>query len=98
MTMTSRVFTTTACLLTLWAGSALAFFESNKELAKSAKITLSEAVKLAADMAPGKAVEAQIGEENDRVVYWVQVVNSKNTTRTIYVDAATGKVVNMEKD
>ncbi|GJL61988.1 MAG: hypothetical protein NPIRA04_06420 [Nitrospirales bacterium] len=98
MITTSRVLTMTACLLFIWSGSTWAFFESNKELSKSAKVTLSEAVETAAEMAPGKAVEAQIGEEDDRVVYWIEVVDSKNATRTIYVDAETGKVVNMEKD
>ncbi|WP_447968137.1 PepSY domain-containing protein [Nitrospira sp. M1] len=88
----------TACLLFVWSGSTWAFFETNKELVKSAKVTLSEAVEKAAEIAPGKAVEAQIGEEDDRVVYWIEVVDSKNATRTIYVDAETGNVVNMEKD
>ena len=98
MNILSKVSAFTLCFLILWGGSSWAFFETNKELAKSAKITLSEAVKQAADMVPGKAVEAQIGEEDDRVVFWVQVVDSKHVIRTVYVDAETGKVVNIEKD
>ncbi|GJL48792.1 PepSY domain-containing protein [Candidatus Nitrospira salsa] len=98
MTITRKVLACTACLLFVWTGSTWAFFESNKELSKSAKVTLSEAVETAAEVAPGKAVEAQIGEEDDRVVYWIEVIDAKNATRTIYVDAETGKVVNVEKD
>ncbi len=98
MNISRKVLPIATCLLIGFGGSAWAFFETNKELVKSATITLSEAVKTAAEMAPGKAVEAQIGEEDDRVVYWIEVVDSKNTTRTVYVDAETGKVVNMEKD
>ncbi len=98
MKSTRKILTIATCLLIGFGGSAWALFETNKELAKSAKITLSKAVKTATEMAPGKAVEAQIGEEDDRTVYWIEVVDSKNTTRTIYVDAETGKVVNMEKD
>ena len=92
------LFVVGVCFLAVSGGSAWGFFETNKELAKSAKITLAEAVKKAADIAPGKAVEAQIGEEDDRVVYWIEVLDSKNATRTVYVDAETGNVVNIEKD
>ena len=69
---------------------AWALFETNKELA-SAKITLDEAVKQAVKAVPGKAVEADIGKEDGRTVYKVEIIDTNNKTQNVYVDAVNGQ-------
>lgn len=70
---------------------AWALFETNKELAASAKITLDEAVKQAVKAVPGKAVEADIGKEDGRTVYKVEIIDTNNKTQKVYVDAVNGQ-------
>lgn len=70
---------------------AWALFESNRQLVASAKITLEEAVKHAVKAVPGKAVEADIGKEDGRTVYKVEIIDTNNKTQHVYVDAVTGQ-------
>jgi hypothetical protein len=82
-----------------WVSPAWALFESNKELSATAQITLDEAVKTAVKALPGKAVEAQIGKEDGRTVYEVEIIDSNKKTRTVYVDAQTGALpIEIEED
>ncbi len=73
------------------AGPAWALFESNKELAANARIPLDEAVKNAVKVVPGKAVEADLGKERDRVVWKIEVIDQNNKSQTVYVDAQNGQ-------
>jgi uncharacterized membrane protein YkoI len=80
----------TAMLIAGLMGSpAWALFETNKELAKSATVTLDKAVKAAVEAVPGKAVEAELGKEEGRTVYKVEIVDNNNQTQKVYVDAQT---------
>lgn len=64
------------------------------DLVRMANISLAEAVKTAeASLPDGRAVEAELEREDGRTVYEVELVDSKQTKRKIYVDAGTGKVV-----
>jgi uncharacterized membrane protein YkoI len=82
---------------TLWTVPALALFESNKELSDSARITMDQAVKAAVSAVPGKAVEAQLGKEDGRVAYEIEIIDKNRKSRTIYVDAESGKTMKVEK-
>ncbi|MDN5942737.1 MAG: PepSY domain-containing protein [Nitrospira sp.] len=77
--------------LSLLSAPAWAMFESNKTLAASATITLEDAVRKALTAVPGKAVEAEIGKEDGRVCYEVEIVDRNNNTQKVYVDAQTGQ-------
>lgn len=77
--------------LSLLSTPAWAIFESNKTLAGSASITLEDAVKKALTAVPGKAVEAEIGKEDGRICYVVEIVDRSNNTQKVYVDATTGQ-------
>ena len=70
---------------------AWALFESNKQLAATATVTLEDAVKHALKAVPGKAVEAEIGKEDGRTVYEIEIVDSNNKTQKVYVDAQSGQ-------
>jgi uncharacterized membrane protein YkoI len=74
----------------LAAGPAWALFESNKELVAGAKIPLEEAVKSALKAVPGKAAEADLGKDDGRTIWKIEVIDHNNKSQTVYVDAQTG--------
>lgn len=82
---------------TFWTIPAWALFESSKDLAASASVTMQEAVRTAVQALPGKAVEAQLGKEEGRVVYEVKIIDTQAKTRTVYVDALSGQAMKIEQ-
>lgn len=70
---------------------AWALFETNKQLAATATVTLEEAVRQALKSVPGKAVEAEIEKEDGRTVYEVEIIDVNNKTQKVYVDAQSGQ-------
>ena len=77
--------------LSLLSSPAWAMFESNRTLAGTASIPLEEAVKKALATVPGKAVEAEIGKDDGRTCYVVEIVDRNHKTQKVYVDAQTGQ-------
>ncbi|WP_447978908.1 PepSY domain-containing protein [Candidatus Nitrospira bockiana] len=85
-------------LIAVWAVSpAWALFETNKELAESAKVPMEQAIKIATAEVPGKVVEAQLGKEDGRTVYEIDIIDASKKERTVYVDAQTGQMMKIEK-
>lgn len=76
--------------ITLAAGSAWALFETNKDLIANAKIPLEEAVKSAIKAVPGKAAEADLGKDDGRTIWKIEIIDHNNKSQTVYVDAQTG--------
>ncbi len=89
--MTVKQMIAMASLSVFLSSPAWALFETNKELISTATITLTEAVDHALKAVPGKAVEAEIGKENDRTVYEVEIIDKANKSQKVYVDAQTGQ-------
>ena len=86
-----RKIVTIALLSGVMASPAWALFETNKELISTAKITMEEAVRAAAKAVPGsKVVEAELGKEDGRTVYEIEVIDANKKTQKVYVDAQTG--------
>lgn len=75
---------------TLAAGPAWALFETNKELIAGAKISMEEAIKSATKAVPGKAAEADLGKDDGRTIWKIEVIDQNNKSHTVYVDAQTG--------
>ena len=89
--MAMRKLLSIALLSGVIASPAWALFETNKELVSTAKITMEEAVRAAAKSVPGgKVVEAELGKEDGRTVYEVEVIDANKKTQKVYVDAQTG--------
>jgi uncharacterized membrane protein YkoI len=87
-----------ALAVSLGIGQAWALFETNKELAESAAITMDQAIKTAVAAVPGKAVEAQLGKEDGRTVYEIDIIESNTKKeRTVYVDAQNGKTIKIDR-
>ncbi len=83
-----QVFVAAVLMAGLMSSSAWALFETNKELAKSATVTLDKAVLAAIAAIPGQAVEAELSKEEGRTVYKVEIIDN-NRTHKVYVDAQT---------
>ena len=75
---------------TMAAGPAWALFETNKELVASSKITMEDAIRSAIKAVPGKAAEADLGKDDGRTVWKIEVIDNTNKSQTVYVDAQTG--------
>jgi uncharacterized membrane protein YkoI len=82
-----------AIIIGLSFGNAWALFESDKKLSEKATITLADAVKTALTKVPGKAVEVNMGKDEGRVVYKVEIIETGGKTRHVYVDANNGSIV-----
>ncbi|MDK2745110.1 MAG: PepSY domain-containing protein [Nitrospira sp.] len=83
-----------AGMLLLLAGTVMpawALFESDRELSNKSTVSMIDAIKTAEQARPGKTVEANIGKDDGRVVYKIEIVEGKSTYK-VYVDAVTGKV------
>ena len=74
----------------LSAGPAWALFETNKELIASAKVPMEEAIKSAIKAVPGKAAEADLGKDDGRTIWKIEIIDHNNKSQTVYVDAQTG--------
>jgi uncharacterized membrane protein YkoI len=82
-----KIFIAALLIAGLMGSSAWALFETKKELVKSATVTLDKAVQAAVAAVPGKAIEAEIGKEEGRIVYKVEIVDKHDKTQKVYVDA-----------
>jgi hypothetical protein len=88
-----------------WAMAAPAFAKENAESGESsineaqalssAKITLTEAIRIAENETKGKAMDASLNADNGSVSFHVEVVLADGKQSTVYIDGATGKVTKM---
>jgi len=88
----NRILMTVVLIAGLTGSSAWALFETNKELSKSATVPLENAVHAAVTAMPGKAVEVQLGKDEGRTVYKVEIIDNAYKTRKVNVDAQTMQV------
>jgi uncharacterized membrane protein YkoI len=80
-----------AVLLSSTIAPAWALFESDRALSEKATVSMVDAIKTAEQAKPGKAVEVNMGKDDGRVVYKVEIVDGSKSHK-VYVDAITGKV------
>ena len=80
-----------AIMLGASVAPARAMFESDRALSEKATVSMIDAIKTAEQAKPGKTVEVDMGKDDGRVVYKIEIVDGKNTHK-VYVDAMTGKV------
>ncbi|MEO5956497.1 MAG: PepSY domain-containing protein [Nitrospiraceae bacterium] len=70
---------------------AWAMFETDRALSEKATVSMVDAIKTAEAAKPGKTVEVDMGKDDGRVVYKIEIVDGKKTHK-VYVDAMTGKI------
>jgi len=87
-----------AVLPLMFAFLMLTACASQETMAKNARISMQEAVRTAEALVPGgKAKETHLETEGGRTVYEVEMVDTANNTRTVWVDAQTGRIVKSDK-
>jgi hypothetical protein len=72
--------------------SAWALFETDKTLSESVRVPMDQAIAAATNAIPGRAIEADLGKHDGRVVYEIEILDSTKKQRTVYVDAQNGQV------
>ena len=70
-------------LFSLTLTPAWALFESDKELASQARVSMADAIKTAEQAKPGKAVEVNMGKDDGRVVYKIEIVDANKKTHKV---------------
>jgi uncharacterized membrane protein YkoI len=82
----------------VFAFLALSACASQETMSKSSRISMQQAVRTAEASVPGaKAKETHLETEKGRTVYEVELVDSTNNTRTVWVDAENGRIVKTDK-
>lgn len=85
-----KVILMSAVAVAMMSGQAWALFETNKELIANTKVPLEEAIRNAIKTVPGKAAEADLGKDEGRTVWKIEVIDQNNKSQTVYVDAQSG--------
>lgn len=87
-----------AVLPLMFAFFLLTACAGQETMAKNARISMQEAVRTAEASVPGgKAKETHLETEGGRTVYEVEMVDTANNTRTVWVDAQSGRIVKSDK-
>ena len=60
---------------------------------RHASVTLAQAAQIAETNGPGRAVGAQLRQSGTRVFYEIEIIDNTNKSRSIRVDAETGKII-----
>ena len=89
-----------ALLITQGAFAGKTRDEEKNEAAfvQQVKITLDAAVNAALQAVPGKAVRAELENENNLPVYGIEIVKPDNQMVDVKVDADNGKVLKVKND
>ena len=90
----------------LWVGSAGAghasFFglgdSDKKDLARTAVVTLQQAVEKAVINVPGTVVEAELEKHDGRVVYEIEIIDEQGKECEVLIDAKTGETIKIKRD
>lgn len=83
--------------LGLAASPALASDDEDGRAAAQADVSLNEAAAIAEGEVPGKTVEAELDDEDGRLVYEIEVAAEDGVTE-IHVDAHDGSIVGREPE
>jgi len=86
------IIVATAFFTALSVIPAWALFETDKQLSEKARVSLIDALKTAEGVVPGKPVEVNMGKDDGKVVYKIEIIDTAKKTRHVYIDAETGKV------
>ena len=82
-----------AANLMLATGCGMFTKSDDREYSDAAGISMERALKSAKAKVPGKAVEAKLDKYEGRVVYKIDIIDTNDKKRQVYVNAENGKVV-----
>ncbi|MGZ9273162.1 MAG: PepSY domain-containing protein [Nitrospira sp.] len=67
------------------------------EMAVTAKVTIEEAIKTAAEKMAGKIIEADLERKHDKVIWEVEVLTAENKVMEVHIDAQSGAMIDVEE-
>ena len=76
---------------------AWALFESDNKVAKEAKISMVDAIRVAEKTIPGQPVRVEVGRDAGKTVYQIEIRDKDNKSRWVYVDTMTGAVTEAKR-
>jgi len=71
--------------------------KAKSEYSSLAKISLQEAISIATKQASGKIVEAALEDEDDFLVYEVEILTTQSGKKEFLIDAGSGKVLHVKE-
>ncbi len=83
--------------VTIGAGYAANSVDNDTRTVQQAKISLTEAIEIAERHVGGKAIRAELEDENGTLVYGVEVGSGAQTT-DVKVDLSDGKILSAQAD
>jgi len=67
------------------------------DLAKTAKVTIQDAIKTASEKMAGTVIEAELERKQGKTVWEVEIVGANGKVTEVHVDAASGAVIDTEE-
>jgi uncharacterized membrane protein YkoI len=67
------------------------------ELAKAAKVPVTDAITTATNAVKGTIVEAELEKKHDKTVWEVEVLEADGKVIEVHIDAVTGQVIDKEE-
>ena len=67
------------------------------DLAKTAKVTIQDAIKTASEKMAGTVIEAELERKHGKTVWEVEIVGANGKVTEVHVDAASGAVIDTEE-
>jgi uncharacterized protein YpmB len=67
------------------------------EMAKSATVTIDQAIKTASEKLQGTVVEAELEKKHDKIIWEVEVVAADGKVSEVHVDATSGAIIDVEE-
>ena len=80
------------------AGCGMFSKSDDREYSEAAGISMERALRSAKAKVPGKAVQAKLDKYEGRVVYKIDIIDSNDKKRQVYVNAENGKVIRADKE
>jgi uncharacterized membrane protein YkoI len=94
MTLTAVALTLCAPLAIAQSGSVSVAGQKEKDYHKLATVSMQEAIQAALAKVPGKAVEADLDDENGILVYEIKIMGDDNQKHEVIVDAGNQNIIN----
>lgn len=67
------------------------------DLAKTAKVTIQDAIKTASEKMAGTVVEAELERKHGKIVWEIEIVGADGKVTEVHIDAASGAVIDTEE-
>jgi len=67
------------------------------DLAKTAKVTIQDAIKTASDKIAGTVVEAELERKHGKIIWEVEIMRADGKVTEVHIDAASGAVIDTEE-